>query len=284
MSLFARLIVISGLAVLFSTVVQAGVLDSRLAETIRQTPAYQLISVWIEVRTDHNAQDFGQSVAASAATRAEQHSLAVTELKRLSQNQDRLLVGIESLKGRGRAGRVKGHWIVNVVEAEISAGDLAALAQRDDVTAIYPVPIVTLIEPAALAEVELSPDSTAGNIRHVRANQAWADGYTGAGRLICSFDTGVNGLHPALYSRWKGLDGDSAAAWFDPVGQQSFPHYFSGGGVVPSHGTHTMGIMVGADPVTYDTVGVAPGAKWISAAVIDIPGASILDAFEWVKP
>jgi len=281
MSLFARLIVISGLAVLFSTVVQAGVLDSRLAETIRQTPAYQLISVWIEVRTDHNAQDFGQSVAASAATRAEQHSLAVTELKRPSQNQDRLLVGIESLKGRGRAGRVKGHWIVNVVEAEISAGDLAALAQRDDVTAIYPVPIVTLIEPAALAEVELSPDSTAGNIRHVRANQAWADGYTGAGRLICSFDTGVNGLHPALYSRWKGLDGDSAAAWFDPVGQQSFPHYFSGGGVVPSHGTHTMGIMVGADPVTYDTVGVAPGAKWISAAVIDIPGASILDAFEW---
>lgn len=282
MSLFARLIVISGLGVLIGTVVQAGVIDSRLAETVKQTPADQLISVWIEVKTDHNARDFSRSVAASAATRAEQHSLAVTELKRLSQNQDRLLAGIESLKGRGRAGRVKGHWIVNVVEAEISAGDLAALAQRDDVTTIYPAPVVTLIEPAALAEVELSPDSTASNIRHVRANQAWANGFTGAGRLICSFDTGVNGLHPALYSRWKGLDGDSAAAWFDPVGQQSLPHHFTEyGGVVPSHGTHTMGIMVGADPVTFDTVGVAPGAKWISAAVIDIPGASILDAFEW---
>ena len=281
MSLFTRLTVISGLSVLLCPIVQAGVLDSHLAETIQQTPSDQLVSVWIEVKSDHSARDFQKSVAASAATRAEQHSFAVTELKRRSRNQDRLLAGIESLKGRGRAGRIKGHWIVNVVEAEISAGDLAALAQRDDVIAIYPEPVVTLIEPAALSDVGLSPDSTASNIRHVKANQAWPQ-YTGAGRLVCSFDTGVNGLHPALYSRWKGLDGDSAAAWFDPVGQQSFPHYFPEyGGVIPAHGTHTMGIMVGADPVTFDTVGVAPGAKWISAAVIDIPGASILDAFEW---
>jgi serine protease AprX len=281
MKLFARLVVIFGFGALLSTVVQAGVLDSRLAETIRQTPADQLVSVWIEVKSDHSARDFQQSVAASASTRAEQHAFAVTELRRSSRNQDRLLDGLDNLKGRGRAGRIKGHWIVNVVEAEVSAGELAALAQRDDVTAIYPEPTVTLIEPTALSDIELSSDSTASNIKHVRANQAWALGYTGAGRLICSFDTGVNGLHPALYSRWKGLDGDSAAAWFDPVGQQSFPHYFTYGGVVPQHGTHTMGIMVGADPVTFDTVGVAPGAKWISAAVIDIPGASILDAFEW---
>jgi bacillopeptidase F len=107
-------------------------------------------------------------------------------------------------------------------------------------------------------------------------------GWNGTGRIICSFDTGVNGLHPALHSRWKGLDGDSAAAWFDPVDKTSFPHAFLNiGGNVPSHGTHTMGIMVGADPSTLDTVGVAPGAKWISAAVVDIPGASLLDAFEW---
>ncbi|MCX6835474.1 MAG: S8 family serine peptidase [candidate division Zixibacteria bacterium] len=282
MRLFARLAVISGLGVLFGTAAQAGIVDSHLADTLRQTPSDQLISVWIEVSTDQTAKSFKQFVAASAATRAEQHALAATELKRRSQNQEGLLGEIETLKGRGRAGKVKGHWIVNVIEAEIAAGDLAALAARPDVTAIYTAPTVTLIEPTALSDVELSPDSTASNIRHVRANQAWASGYTGAGRLICSFDTGVNGLHPALYSRWKGLDGDSAAAWFDPVGQQSFPHAFTGyGGVVPSHGTHTMGIMVGADPVTFDTVGIAPGAKWISAAVIDIPGASILDAFEW---
>jgi len=281
MRLFVRLAVISGLGVLFSPAVQAGVVDSHLADTIRQIPADQLVSVWIEVKTDQTAKDFKQFVTASAATRAEQHALAVTELKRRSHNQDGLLSGIENLKGRGRAGKVKGHWIVNVVEAEIAAGDLVALASRADVTAIYTAPIVTLIEPTALSDIGLSPDSTASNIRHVRANQAWPQ-YTGAGRLVCSFDTGVNGLHPALYSRWKGLDGDSAAAWFDPVGQQSFPHHFvEYGGVVPYHGTHTMGIMVGADPVTFDTVGVAPGAKWISAAVIDIPGASILDAFEW---
>ena len=262
-----------------------GELNPDLIETIDQASPDQLISVWIELRDDHNAKAFKRSVVASGATRAEQHALAVTELKRRSRGQADLLDRLETLKGRRRADRIKGHWIVNVVETEVAAGELAELAARADVASVYLKPTVTLIEPAASGEPELGPldtDSSSSNLSHVRAREAWADGFTGLGRLICGFDTGVNGLHPALYSRWKGHDGDSAAAWFDPVGQQSFPHHFTEyGGVIPMHGTHTMGIMVGADPVFHDTVGVAPGAKWIAAATIDLPGASILDAFEW---
>ena len=282
MRVFFWLTAVAVFGIFLSVPAHAGVIDSHLAETIQQASPDQLIPVWIEVRTHHNARDFGRAVALSGATRAEQHAFAVTELKRRARDHDALLSEIDNLKNRGRSGKAKGHWIVNIVEAEISANELAALANRDDVTAIYNAPTVGLVEPTALSAVELSPDSTSSNLRNVRAPEVWAAGYTGAGRLVCSFDTGVNGLHPALYSRWKGHDGDSAAAWFDPVGLQSFPHYFTEfGGLVPSHGTHTMGIMVGADPVTFDTVGVAPGAKWISAAVIDIPGASIIDAFEW---
>ncbi|MFQ5608236.1 MAG: S8 family serine peptidase, partial [Candidatus Zixiibacteriota bacterium] len=105
-------------------------------------------------------------------------------------------------------------------------------------------------------------------------------GYTGKGRIICSFDTGIDGRHPALRGSWKGLDGDSAAAWFDPVAGESFPHIFDN---LPNraHGTHVMGIMAGVDTARGDTIGIAPSARWISAAVIDIPGASIVDAFQW---
>ncbi|HSH00485.1 MAG TPA: S8 family serine peptidase, partial [candidate division Zixibacteria bacterium] len=120
----------------------------------------------------------------------------------------------------------------------------------------------------------------ANNLAATGAPQVWAQGYTGKGRLICSFDTGVEGSHPALKRSWNGRDGDSAASWFDPVGGVSAPHIFTNI-TNSSHGTHVMGIMCGADTLTGDTIGMAPGARWISAAVIDIPGASIVDAFQW---
>ncbi|MCP4568436.1 MAG: S8 family serine peptidase, partial [FCB group bacterium] len=52
-------------------------------------------------------------------------------------------------------------------------------------------------------------------------------------------------------------------------------------GLSAFHGSHTMGIMVGHDDATGDTVGVAPGADWIAAVAIDVPGSSIFQAFQW---
>ncbi len=85
-------------------------------------------------------------------------------------------------------------------------------------------------------------------------------GYTGKGRLVCHFDTGIDGAHPALYSSWKGHDGDSAAAWFGRSGPGGFPT------AITDHGTLVTGVMVGHDDSTGDTIGVAPGAQWIGAA------------------
>ncbi|MCX6833112.1 MAG: S8 family serine peptidase, partial [candidate division Zixibacteria bacterium] len=48
-----------------------------------------------------------------------------------------------------------------------------------------------------------------------------------------------------------------------------------------AHGTTTMGVMVGKDDATGDTVGVAFGADWISALVVDVPHAKCLEAFQW---
>ncbi len=184
------------------------------------------------------------------------------------------------MKAAGQADKIKGHWLVNIVEAEVSAGQLNALAKRNDIDMIYAVPKLELVEPTDVQPSPASPDTVTSTLKTINADDAWHAGYTGQGRVICSFDTGVDGLHPALYHNWKGLDGDSAAAWFDEQYQQSFPHYI-GGSSTYYHGTHVMGILCGHDDAAGDTVGVALDAKWISAAVIDILGAPILDAFEW---
>jgi len=98
--------------------------------------------------------------------------------------------------------------------------------------------------------------------------------------LVCNFDTGVDGDHPALSSRYRGNNGGSAeASWFDPHTNTDRPSDERG------HGTHTMGIMCGAEGS--DTVGVAIGAQWIAAAVVDRGAemettiSDILSAYEW---
>jgi len=266
---------------------QAGQLDTRLEDDLQQKAADEFISVWIVMNDNHDGRALKSSVAASGATKAERYGLALTALKRQARTQENLLNQLRNLEGQSLAQNTKGHWIVNVVEAEIAAAELKNLAARSDVEMIYAEPVIKLIaQPLTDPTPPLSPADASGvtsNLQHIQADVAWANGFTGEGSLVCSFDTGVRGDHPALLSSWKGLDGDSAAAWFDPIYGESFPHYVTDqGGVTAWHGTHTLGIIVGADPdPAYDTVGVAPGAKWIAAAVVDIAGASILDAFEW---
>lgn len=262
----------------------AGEIDSHLADRLQQTSAGAKVKVWIKLTDVEDASTFKRTVEQAAATRAARHAIALNGLKQKAQKQAPLLVDLAQLATADRARNVKGHWIANVVEAEVSADALQSLAARPDVEVIYEAPSISLVAPEDYgpAPDALSPEDVQANLTHINAPAAWSGGYTGEGRLICSFDTGVYGAHVALSSRWKGNDGDSAAAWFDPIYNQKFPHNvptLSDPG--PWHGTHTMGIMVGFDEGGNHHYGVAYGAKWISAAVIDIAGASILDAFEW---
>ncbi|UCD62910.1 MAG: S8 family peptidase [Candidatus Zixiibacteriota bacterium] len=261
----------------------AGRLSEDLERVASRLNPNGVIRVWIELpRVEDPAQ---LKAGTRRPFRAERHSLVMGRLKDIHASaQENLLVHLDRLRARGQAGAVKPHWIVNVVEAEIVVGRLAELAARDDITIVYSVPEVVTINPDKLESSPSAAVGVEGNLTYINAPAAWAVGYTGQGRIICTFDTGVDGLHPALYDNWKGHDGDSAAAWFDPVDNQSFPHTISLCGLPicrPAHGTQTTGIAVGRDNAAGDTIGVAPDAKWISAAVIDVAGASIIDAFEW---
>lgn len=220
-------------------------------------------------------------------TRAERYRFALAQLQaRHAESQKRLLDHVRGQAAAAGYRRIKPHWLANVVEMELPISQVSALAARSDIES------VTLLEtlPSVDATIDSGAPVSSGrplaapyrppHIAHVKADIAWGMGYTGAGRLICSFDTGVDGVHPALTDRWNGIDADTAASWFDPVFNTPYPQ------ALPlyakrdqSHGTHLMGLMVGGS----DSVasGIAPGARWISAAVVDVPGASWLDAFEW---
>ena len=273
------------LAVCLAVGVPAGELSESLRANISGKSADEFVSVWIRMETDFQPGQLKHEVAATAMTRAGRNRLTIERLKAAAGYQDALLSDLYEREAAGAVREVKGHWIAPVVEAQMRVSELEAVAKHPDVRAIYAIPALNAIQPETYGTAwgSKSPaDVTVvqSNLTHVNAPAAWAAGYTGAGRLVCNFDTGVLGSHPALSQRWNGRNADSAASWFDPIDGLKYPHLISAAGGARNHGTHSMGIICGADPAG-DTVGVAPGAKWMAAAVIDIAGASILDAFEW---
>eukprot|EP00808_Paulinella_micropora_P006370 g63008.t1 len=94
------------------------------------------------------------------------------------------------------------------------------------------------------------PDSASGPLA------AHALGYKGAGVVIANIDDGVDGTHPALSPKY-------------PVGG--------------SHGTHTMGTLVGGTAT--EIIGVAPSAKWmacVGCGTTDCPGDALTKCAQWL--
>lgn len=258
----------------------AGQILPDLQSKIKTSNKDQMIRVWIKLPPAESLELLRLEVESSSSSREERYHDAYNRLKSAHQSkQSQLKSVLEQKRSSGKCKNIKYSWLANVIEAEISAGELESLSLRNDIETISTIPMLTSVGKTGQTQSSGKTLSSAGvepNLTFIRAPQAWALGYTGAGRIICSFDTGVDGIHPALFDSWKGHDGDTAAAWFDPRDGSSFPNP-----VFDEHGTQVMGVMVGHDDVTGDTVGVALNAKWISAAIVDIQGASYIDAFEW---
>jgi serine protease AprX len=105
----------------------------------------------------------------------------------------------------------------------------------------------------------------------IGAPQLWARGVRGQGVVLAGADTGYAWQHPALKNSYRGWDGTQASHdynWFDGI--TSSTHGTGGSCGLNaqqpcddgSHGTHTMGTMVGDDGAA-EQIGTAPGAKWI---------------------
>jgi subtilisin family serine protease len=192
---------------------------------------------------------------------------------------------------RGRRLAHRPFWLVNMIWVRGDRADIETLSRRSDVLHILANPAMKLQEPPT------TPSTTSGaiewNIARVRAPEVWALGFTGQGVVIGGQDTGYQWDHPALISRYRGWNGDRADHnynWHDAIhtnnshlGTENPSGYDTR---VPldddSHGTHTMGTMIGDDGT--NQIGMAPGAKWIGCRNMDRgwgTPATYTECFEW---
>ena len=146
------------------------------------------------------------------------------------------------------------------------------MAAQPDVLSVSPDAIDVV--PVSAAVPDLSNPQP--NIALISAPALWSMGYTGQGVVVASLDSGVDLSHPELAVRWRG----GSNSWFDPFGQHpTTPTDLSG------HGTWTMGALVGGD-ASGTSVGVAPGAQWISVKIFNDQGSSTATAvhqgYQWL--
>jgi subtilisin family serine protease len=219
--------------------------------------------------------------------------------------QQALRQELEQLVADGLVESFEPMWLANIIRVDSTEPVIRQLAEHPDVMLIYyniEIGNITPIEemdPDAIprgrhqlddlgdsGDHGAQPISPEPGVAAVRAPEVWGMGYTGQGVLIATMDTGVAGNHAAFTGRWRGLDpqysGNPQWAWFDPITNTTFPTEFGGGA---GHGTHTMGTVLGGAPG--DQIGVAPGAQFIHAGVIDRGGINntiqnAILSFQWM--
>ncbi len=266
----------------------AGEIDQDLENILTTIPDGQPVSILIFLKDQVDLKSIEADLNRPNVTFGNRNETVVQSLQdKATATQGNLTAYLAGLKATGDIEEFHAFWITNAFEAKLTKKQIEVAVSRPDVARIYYNYEIEPIDPVDITSGGGDVSAAVENgIDAVRAPEVWALGYTGAGILVSNIDTGVEGDHPALASRWAGVADSRYAghpewAWHDPyLGINDFPYDNNG------HGTHTMGTICGGAPG--DEVGVAPGAYWIASGSIDRGGGierTVADAilsFQWM--
>jgi subtilisin family serine protease len=176
------------------------------------------------------------------------------------------------LDGQGIA--YHSHISLNSLTLAAARSTVEALAAMPEVYAIRPGYTYDIPEPIFDPAID-APEEIPWNLENIGASKVWEEmGVTGENIVVANIDTGVEYTHTALVEQYRGNNGDGTFThdynWWDPRGACEIAGFPAGDPCDnDSHGTHTMGSMVGNDDPTNpisatNAVGVAPGAQWMA--------------------
>ena len=299
----ARIFFSLALAFYLSPPALAGqVIESSLELILRQAPPESVITVLVQPALEADISSVESDLLRGRAGRRERHRRIVQALKLRSEAaQAGLRDYLRTSQSAGRVSVYRPFWIANLIAVSAPAEEIRRIAARKDVAAVLEDRTVYLQadkrkkEPGAADATSVAgqPGLAANgkyfnwalDTLHVR--QLWKKGYTGRGILVANIDSGVDGAHPALASKWRGVNGATVTeSWFDPWKGGAFP-LDDDPSIGPTHGTLSMGLMLGQSGA--DTIGAAPDAQWIAANAFEVDSGQIttsreklLQCFQWV--
>ena len=185
-------------------------------------------------------------------------------------------------------------WVANMICVRGDLPAIQSLAQRADTARIVANSANRVPDLLPVTAAPRITSSVEWNLSQVHAPDVWALGYTGQGVVVAGQDTGYQWNHPALINHYRGWDGTNANHnynWHDAIhgpnphntGDNPCGYNLTAPCDDNSHGTHTMGTMVGDDGAG-NQIGMAPGAKWIGCRNMERgwgTSATYLECFQW---
>jgi subtilisin family serine protease len=172
-------------------------------------------------------------------------------------------------------------WATNAILVTGGSAELATKLSGFTAVSKLVAPLQTELRKPILEPNVDAPGTVEWGLQNIKADKVWNKFKDqGKGIVVANIDTGVQYDHPALVKQYRGTKKKGKYNhnynWYD--GSQT-------GHTVPfdsgSHGTHTMGTMVGDDGGA-NQIGVAPKAKWIAAYGCCPSEAALVRSGQWM--
>ncbi len=156
-------------------------------------------------------------------------------------------------------------WVTNVIQARVNMATIKRLSLREDIGKLELIVPVSYADEDEAVFTPPVPNGSEPGLVQMNAHRLWEMGYTGAGSLVMTVDSGVDWLHPSLVGKYQGI--------YFAERQSHTGAATQGSTDCDGHGTRVTGNMIGLDRITNDTIGPAFNARWIGGAHAGLIGA-----------
>jgi len=240
----------------------------------------EFIPIMISVKSEINLQQIKREFIDNNTPIKRRSSLLAAILQEDAKSNQNDIINF--IKSSSNYKNLFPFWGANCIYVEIYKGLIPELSKLKNVKKIdLEMGLIQEIESTSSKKNNIFFDENGvePGIEAINVRPLWEMGYTGRGRLVFNYDTGVSSNHPAFSERFF--------ANFYPMSQCWDGYFNPNPNGLNDHGTHTLGTMCGLVEETNDTIGIAFEAYWIAndfvtSTVEELPPVvDMITSFEW---
>ena len=260
-----------------------GVLSAELQSAISEANSNDFISIRIEFKENIDCYYLNNEFKENQTPVSQRAKIVIEQLQNQAEISQTEIIEYIETHYKSSYRNLKQFWLVNLIILEAKPDLINFLNTQSDIALLdFENDKIVMHDSFKINSVNLekTPGGVENGLKAINAPAMWELGYTGRGRIVYDYDTGVWPDHPAFSSRYMGNFFPTTQSWFPWASSEP-------NGVISDHGTHTLGTILGLDTLTKDTIGVAFKSYWIANDYVNStvgtlpPIADMILAFEW---
>lgn len=201
-----RFIFVSMLIGIFFNALSQAEISKALSDSIQYAYKHNIRIIAVVVLKDQvNIKELNKQLYLEKADAKRRAYEVITSLQKKAEITQTSIKLYATNKTEEEIEIIESLWVINGFIVKAKPEILLELSERDDVY-FMDIDHKSVADPTFdnYPSNSKTPGSAEIGLKVVNAHKLWQMGYTGAGRLVMTRDTGVDGNHPALDWRWRG--------------------------------------------------------------------------------